>query len=199
VRWPGDSASDDLFAPGCCFRANVSLNTPLAVLRRHGEYFPGPVENAPVIDGGPHGGWQVRTRTFREREIDLPDFPGMMASPIGPVMPDELIPFLVAFREIVESTLDHHTQVALLLGLDAHVAHGPYWRRFCQSYQDLPYSYFYLPLTELPGIGRKAAKSMYEAGIHTREDIGTASLERLSALAGIGKTRAAKLQLACKV
>jgi hypothetical protein len=192
-------ANDDIVASGCWFRANVSLNTPLAVLHRHGEHFLGPVAGAPVIAGGQHGGWQVRMKTWRELGVDLPDLASAMASPIGPVTPDEVIPFLVAFREIVEANLDHRTHVAMLLELGQHAAHSPYWQRFDQSHQDLPYSFFYFPLTALPGIGRKTAKSLYEAGIYTREDIGMAALGRLSAVRGIGRAKAEKLKLTCQV
>jgi hypothetical protein len=172
--------------------------TPLAVLRLHGEHFSGTAANAPVIARGVYGHWMVRTKTWRDLGVDVPEFNSAIASPIGPVTPDEVIPFLIAFREIVEANLHHQTRVAMLLRLGEHVAHGPYWRRFRESHQDFPHSFFYLPLTELPGVGRKTAKNLYQAGIHTREAICMASLERLSAVPGIGMAKAEKLKLACQ-
>lgn len=196
---PNGGLSDDVLAPGCWFRIHVSLNTPLVALRRNGEYFPGPIANAPIIAGGQHGGWEVRTKTLRELGgVDYPNLTSTIASPIGPVTPEEVIPFLVAFREIAEANLNHRTQVAMLLELAQHAQHGPYWQRFCQAHEDFPYSFFYLSLTQLPGIGRKTARALYEGGIHTREDVVTASLETLSALPGVGKARAQKLQQACQ-
>lgn len=57
----------------------------------------------------------------------------------------------------------------------------------------------YLPLTELPGVGRKTGKGLYAAGTRTREDIVAATLERLSEVPGIGKARAGKLQAFCRL
>lgn len=136
-----------------------------------------------------------RLKTWGEIGIDIPEFVTTVASPIGYIMPDELIPFLIAFRKIIEAqNLNHESRIAVLLALSHNAAHGPYWRRFCQAYDDLPYSFFYFPLTELPGVGRKTAKGLYAAGIRTREDIVAATVERLSKVPGIGNARAGKLQ-----
>jgi hypothetical protein len=96
------------------------------------------------------------------------------------VTQDEVIPFLIAFQEIVESDVNHKTKITQLRELRKHPSHGPYWKRFSKSYQDFPYCFFYIPLTELPGVGQKTTKALYEAGFHTPNDIRAASLEELS-------------------
>jgi hypothetical protein len=185
-------------ASGCWYWANVSLKTPLEALRRHGEHFPGTASNAPVIAGGNHGAWLGRAKTWREMGINVPELVSTTASPIGPVAPAEVIPFLIAFREIVESDLNQKTKIAQLRELRKHPLHGPYWKRFAKAYQDFPHSFFYLPLTQLPGVGQKTAKALYEAGFHTPSAIGAASLEELSLVPGLGKATASKLQRACQ-
>jgi len=192
-----NDSNESILAQGCWYRANLSLTTPLEALHRHGEYFPGQPSNAPVISGGEYGGWAIRTNTFREMGIDLPEFSGTMASPIGYVSQDEVIPFLTAFRKIVESDSNHKTQIAELLALKKHPAHERYWKRFAKAYEDFPHSFFYIPLTQLPGVGRKTAKALYESGFHTSNDIGAASLEQLSSVPGLGKATASKLKQAC--
>lgn len=193
-----ERSSESLFASGCWYQASVSLHTPLEALRRHGEYFAGPFHDAPVIAGGKHGGWAGRTKAWRELGLNMPAFSGTMSSPIGYVTQDEVVPFLVAFREIVEGAANHETQIAQLIGLADHPSHGPYWKRFAKSYEDFPCSFFYVPLTRLPGVGRKTAKALYEAGFLTPDDICAASVEDLSLVPGLGKATASKLQRACQ-
>lgn len=193
-----ERSGESLFASGCWYQASVSLHTPLEALRRHGEHFSGLFRDAPVIAGGKHGGWARRTKTLRELGVNMPEFSGTMSSPIGYVTQDEVIPFLIAFREIVESANNHEKKVAQLIELRNHPSHGPYWKRFAKSHEDFPHSFFYIPLTRLPGVGRKTAKALYEAGFHTPDDICAASVENLSLVPGLGKATASKLQRACQ-
>ena len=203
VELPGRSpatapygANADLFENGCIFSARVSLDTPLAALRRHGEHFDGLPGAAPYVCDSQFGGWLLQSKTWRSLGIDVDEPKLTEASPIGPVDPADVIPFLIAFREIVEATTDHQQRLTRLFEMGSKPQYRPYWSRFSNAYDDFPHSYFYFPLTSLPGVGRKTAKALYDGGFHTVDQLRAASADKLAAVPGLGKATIAKIKAA---
>lgn len=191
-----EEANADLFENGCVFSARVSLETPLAALRRHGELFDGLPSAAPYVCDSLFGGWRMRTTTWRSMGIGLDEMKPAEASPIGPVDPADVMPFLIAFREIVESATDHPQCLARLFEMGSKPQYRPYWGRFSSAYDDFPHCHFYFPLTSLPGVGRKTAKALYQGGFCTIDQLRVAPAEQLATVPGVGKATAAKIKAA---
>jgi hypothetical protein len=191
-----EEANADLFENGCVFSARVSLDTPLAALRRHGEHFDGLPSAAPYVCDGQFGGWCIQTKTWRSMGIELDEMKPAVASPIGPVDPADVMPFLIAFREIVESATDHQQCLARLFEMGSKPQYRPYWDRFSSAYDDFPHSYFYFSLMSLPGVGRKTAKALYQGGFHSIDQLRVMSEDKLAAVPGVGKATAAKIKAA---
>jgi hypothetical protein len=100
------------------FAATHQLRTPLAILNRHGETHPGPLQAVPKIASEQDGIWLPVLKSWAElagpnvapevlkrlQAVSTP--PEMMASDVGPIPSDggKYLPFLKAFRSIVESS-----------------------------------------------------------------------------------------------
>ena len=95
-------ANDDIIK-GLEFCATMQLRTPLRVLLRHGEIHTGINTEPPKIAMEMWEGiWTTKTTTYRELGIDVDEIQGTQASEIGPILPDDYLPFLIAIHKIVE-------------------------------------------------------------------------------------------------
>ncbi len=180
---------------GLEFAATLHLRTPLAVLEHHGEVFKGPPSEAPRYGSEAEGSWTYKTKSWAELGFDLQELPkSRHASDIGTIKPSEYLPFLKAFRRIVEADVTHEEKLRNLMTLQrASTSFADIWKRLEKAYEDFPSSFFYLRLTELPGIGRKTATSLYAAGFWSVEDVLHASREDLLAVSGMGKATVNKI------
>ena len=180
---------------GMQFAATLQIRTPLNVLKHHDEIFRGPPSEAPIYGTQADGIWVFKSKTFRELGIDLGELSEPPhASDIGPVAPSDYLPFLIQFRSIVESSSSPDQQMLAVLELPKQSAHfRKIWKKLCTSYNDFPSSFFYSPFTSLPGIGSKLAKNLYGAGFRSADEITSSSMERLTAIPGLGSASAAKL------
>jgi hypothetical protein len=126
---------------GLKFCATLQTRTPLSVLIHHGEIFSGPPSKAPQYGTMADGIWVPQTRTWRELGLDIDEMPeGEGASDAGPVRASEYLPFLIAFRKIVEGNADIKEQIELVHNL---CNQNDRYREYCKhiSY-DFPYSFF---------------------------------------------------------
>lgn len=179
---------------GMQFSATLQIRTPLNVLKHHGEIFNGPPSQAPAYGSQADGIWTFQTKTFRELGIavDEPEF--THASDAGPIEPSRYLPFLLQFRSIVESPSAHEDKLTQLYSLPKQsAAFKEIWRKLSAYYDDFPVSFFYLPFSALPGVGRQLAKRLYESGFRSVDEIVKANISQLTAVPGLGKATAAKI------
>lgn len=180
---------------GVQFSATLQIRTPLSVLEHHGEVFHGPPSQAPKYGTQADGIWTFRTKPFRDLGVAFDEAEFTHASDAGPIKPSVYLPFLIKFRSIVEGRTSHEGKIAALRVLSTQsVEFREIWRKLSSNYGDFPASFFYLQFTNLPGVGRRLAKRLYEAGFHNESDILHASASQLINVPGLGSATAAKIK-----
>lgn len=116
---------------GMRFVATLQLRTPLYVLLRDGDVCD--PRDIPEPDYPQWAGiWSYNVKTFRELGIDIPEpnLPDVRATLLGPLPKAEYLPFLIAFRKIVESSASHEDQVKMINDL----AEREDWHRFVDKH-----------------------------------------------------------------
>lgn len=183
---------------GMQFSATLQIRTPLSVLKHHGELFKGPPSQAPIYGSQADGIWTFKTKMFRELGTAVDEQSEYAhASDAGPIEPSRYLPFLIQFRSIVESSLSHDDKLAQLASLPKQSAQfKEIWRKLSAYYDDFPASFFYLPFSALPGVGRQLARRLYESGFRSTDEIVNASITQLTAVPGLGKVTAEKIKAA---
>lgn len=195
VSFTGDAyygANSDII-DGVQFSATLQLRTPLSVLNRHGEVFRGPPSQAPDYGGQAHGIWLPKLKSDSLEEMLSQG--RTHASDAGQVVDVEYLPFLKAFRGVFEGSgtvMEKLRDVRQLPKTSTTFA--AYWRQLSKNIPDFPASLFYLPLTEIDGVGRTTAKRLFEAGFHSLEALVAASDAELMAVKGVGKSAVAKIR-----
>jgi hypothetical protein len=181
---------------GLQFIATLHIGTPLAVLQHHGEEFRGLTSQAPQYGSQADGLWIYKTKTFADLGLDVPEFPeSEHATDIGPMTPSEYLPFLIEFRKIVESKDQQGDMLEKLNNLRrTSDTFSKIWTNLQSTYDDFPRSFFYFPFTEIPGVGRKTAKNLHDAGFRSVIEIVSAPTDRLTQVPGVGQGAAAKIK-----
>lgn len=187
--------SNEDILEGMQFSATLQIRTPLDILKHHGEIFNGSPSQAPQYGAQADGTWIFKTKTFHELGIALDETESSHASDVGLIEPSRYLPFLIQFRSIVEAELTHEDKLAQLDSLSKESDHfKELWQKLSTYYDDFPLSFFYMPFAGLPGVGRQLAKSLYESGFRSKEQIVMASVLELIAVPGLGKTTAGKIK-----
>lgn len=172
------------------FHAKLYLWTPLSVLQAHGRFVP----QIEALDFFPpeFGTW-----------VDEPSAPAGWEPPeleaesdVGPVKPSVILPFLMAFRGIVEGGLDPFEQARKFNRMQLL---NPAWRPFVEALKrpsevhpegapDLA-SVWFCPHLEasLEGVGPRLAAALYQAGFLTPKQIRAAQDTDLLKVPGISK------------
>lgn len=182
---------------GVRFSATLHVSTPLSVLQHHGEIFKGPPSRAPKYGNMAQGTWIPQTKSLESLGIDLPELKTLMthASDVGPVEPNQYLPFLIAFRTIFET--DGPDEVKLLhlaeLGSAGSDQFRKFWKTLEKNIQDFPRRLFYIPFCRLKGVGVTTARKLYAAGFRSIDQILGSTPETLSRLPGIGPALAARI------
>ena len=187
-------AMSDLY-DGYRFSATLQLRTPLAVLEHHDRHHPGPPSKLPRIGTEADGHWTPKVKSWAELSgFDIPELPeSEVASLLGPIRPSEYVPFLIAFRRIVETDLSDEEKLNELRKLPEHSPRfTEYWARHCEAV-DFPESFFWLDLAEVKGVGPKLARALYESGYRSIADFAAAEVEALVAIPGIGPASARRI------
>ncbi len=180
---------------GLEFFATLQIRTPLNALNHHGELFKGPLSQAPNYSSQADGIWMQKTKTWAELGFDVEEMPQCeCASDIGPVTPEEYLPFLKDFRRIVESNKSVELKIVSLRELQTHSKHyKDIFNRLQKAYCEFPEVYFHLQLMELPGVGKKTAKNLFQHGYSSRGQVLSANQEELTQVPGIGPNTAKKI------
>ena len=177
------------------FSATLQLRTPLHVLGHHGELFEGPPSEAPVYGDKSQGLWVPKTHSYRELGIDLDEIEeGTHASDIGSVKAGYYLPFLKAFRRIVESEASVPDQLARIQELrNKSPQFAEVYDTHCRSNPDFPESYFYHQLENIEGVGPALAKRLFDAGFYDQRLVHGATEADLHRIHGIGLSLAKRL------
>lgn len=121
------------------------------------------------------------------RKITSDYKPNQVASDIGPVTSGEYLPFLIAFRTIMEGSAGVPTKLKQCHCLrDMTPEFRAIWQRLGNTYEDFPRECFYMQFTAIPGLGRKLARRLFEAGLYDLDGIQQASDDMLRTIPGIG-------------
>lgn len=125
---------------GIKFFVTLHLTTPLDVAKHYGETFNGPPSQAPVYGTRADGIWLNDLKSFRELGIDIDEMPeSTAASDVGPFLPSAYIPFLLRFREIIESDLPRDAKLADLQQLkNQSSTFADIWARASKTYGSFP-------------------------------------------------------------
>ena len=179
---------------GLEFNATLRLATPLSVLKHHGEIFRGPPSEAPVYGTPADGIWIYKTKSWGRLGTDLPDHETAHATDIEAQYPHEYLPFLVKFREAVESHEADIVKAQLFLRLK-HTSDKSQdiWNKLELNYRDFPRCFLFSKLTVLNGVTRTIASKLYDAGFISPEQVLLATESELAEIPGIGKATVKKI------
>lgn len=169
--------------------ATLHLSTPLHILEKHGKLFVGPKENAPEYGNQAQGIWVPKLKDglagsdWRNSAYETPQ-----ASDVGHVKAADYLPFLKAYRRVVESdeSIPRKIDAIKSLGNESDRFRG-FIERLGKAYDDFPESVFYRELTRIPGIGMTTARRLFELGYLCIDDLKNADAGELRKINGIGK------------
>jgi hypothetical protein len=203
------SIDDSDLISGWRYNATPQLRTPLAYLKRHGEFSPGPQE-PPMV--GPAEGHLQDGTGFNPYGIWLPviDYSNSLLPPStlakratewGPVLigseeERNLVSFLKSFRYIVETAEGLDQKLSELKELSTSTPENrKVWKKLKKADPLFPDSFFISPLESFPGVGAAMAQKLYQAGFRTVEEVQAASDGELLAVPGLGKGLLAKIRV----
>src|SRR5438552_10878824 len=193
------------------FCATLQLRTPLRVLQHHGEVQQWSENGLPKYAHFLWEGiWLPITYSWEElagahgniaaaRAADSFDHASAeMASDIGPIQQDggTYLGFLRAFRGIVEFSVSPDEKREAIEALSRH--HPDYAKHIsihrARSINWLDEWLRYEEWLQVPGIGTRIARFLYDAGLGSREMLENASDTQLSAIKGVGSATIAKIR-----
>ena len=193
------------------FCATLQLRTPLRVLQHHGEVQQWSENGLPTYAHFLWEGiWLPITKTWAElagsnaklRSADSSDDHAFdeMASDIGPIPQagGTYLGFLRAFRGIVEfsASPDEKREAIETLPRD-HPDYAKYISIHHARSSNWPDEWLgYEEWLQIPGIGTRIARCLYDAGLRSREILENASDTQLSAIKGVGPATIAKIRTA---
>ena len=184
---------------GFIFSATLQLRTPLRVLLRHGERYHKNDGHQPQIAREPWEGiWLPKTKTWKELGgNDVPEMPaGRHASDVGPILPNDYLPFLIAVRSIVEGS---ESVEARRSDLAIEVA-NPRWNGFVVKHGGswvVTNKFFPRFIEILPGLDGDAVAFLDERQLNTPAALMGASDFELLAIKGIGAAKLKKIREIC--
>ncbi len=181
--------NDDIIR-GLEFSATMQLRTPLRVLLRHGEIHMDRNMKPPRIALEPWEGiWLPKTKTFRELGLDMDEpTPGEHASSIGPILPSDYLPFLIAVREIVELTDSIESRINRL---HEKPMVGD-WKTYIEKHGGIGSVIGYLFhdfIDTIPNISFAIRNELSDLGLDTPNRIAAATDETLLSIKGIGQAK----------
>ncbi|MCP9891217.1 hypothetical protein KBY57_09150 [Cyanobium sp. Aljojuca 7D2] len=200
------SFDDSDLISGWRYSATLQLRTPLAYLKRDGEFSPGPQE-PPMVgpaeshlpDGtgfNPYGIWVP----VIDPGILPPSTSARRATEWGPVRigseeERNLISFLKSFRYIVETAEGLDQKLSELKELSTSTPENrKVWGKLKRGGPLFPDSFFISALMSLPGVGASMAQKLYQAGFRTVAEVQASSDGELLAIPGLGKGLLAKVR-----
>ena len=184
------------------FHATFQLRTPKRILERNGTTIP-LTDNPPSdfepwmgvwfpIDTGPNILAEMAPEAWAEMEANR-----RVASHAGPVKPADYMPFLIAFRTIVE---DGSATIAERIGKIEALFQQPEWTAFVAALPDAErVSGWFFPtvLSRISGLPHSSQAALSESGIRTVAALRAADNTSLLAIKGIGSAKLAAIRQYC--
>jgi hypothetical protein len=175
---------------GLQFTATMQLRTPLRVLLRCGEIHTDINTEPPqIIKEMWEGIWVPKTKTYRELGIDIDEIsPGTYASDIGPVIPGDYLPFLIAIRKIVELDEPIENRVERL----HEMSMVGKWKAFIEKHGGVEkiIRYFFSEFVDtIPKLNLSTKNEFSELGLNTPNRIAAAPDETLLIIKGMGQAK----------
>ena len=185
------------------FHATFQLRTPKRILERNGTVIP-LTDNPPSdfgpwmgvwfpIDTGPNILAEMAPEAWAEMEANR-----TLASDAGPVKPAEYLPFLIAFRTIVED--DSAAITERIAGIEV-LFQQPEWAGFAAALQGAERVtgwFFPTVLSRINGLPRSSQAALSDQGIRTVAALRAADGSTLSAIKGIGPAKIAAIRQYCE-
>jgi hypothetical protein len=186
----------DTVVAGYEFLANLIIATPLNALEAHGTIVPTLDDIDQTLSQ--FGTWLPKAKNFREMGIELDEYTlgdGTVWTDAGMHKPDEYLPFLKAFRQIVESNEPAENQADSIRSLKLIGDWTDFYSSLTDSYVgDLARRWFVGRLVALPGVGKKTANLLFDAGYFTTEQVLSTPDDVLLGFRGISKGVLAKMR-----
>lgn len=186
------------------YRAFLTLSTPLAVLKRHGErLFPSAQSEhqIPVLTDSEmdYAAWEITEITSHEIGLQQPYIWGShdlaMDVPEGACLPERYYTFLVRFRGIIESIgAPSHKREALKAWLEREVWNDILvcWGGIA-GFLDRVFPSFLLYIQD-QGISPKVISALREVGICSQNELARTSDAELLSIPGVGPSISSKLR-----
>lgn len=184
------------------FHATFQLRTPKRILERSGTVIP-LTDNPPSdfepwmgvwfpIDTGPNILAEMAPDAWTRMEANR-----TVASDAGPVTPAEYLPFLIAFRTIVEDGSD---TIAERMARVEALFRQPEWKGFATALQGAERVcgwFFPTVLSQIGGLPRSSQAALSESGIRTVAALRDSSDSDFVAIKGIGPAKLAAIRQYC--
>lgn len=188
---PMSAWGDDDIIVGLRFSATMQLRTPLRVLLRHGEIHADRNTAPPqIVLEGWEGIWVAKTNISDK----LP--PYWIASEIGPIFPNEYLPFLVAVRKIVET----HEPIERRNERLREMLTACEWQGFIDKHGGVHRvirNFFPRFVDAIPKITAATIDELSRLGLDTPNRIAATSDETLLGIKGIGAAKLAAIRDYC--
>jgi hypothetical protein len=190
----GGFASDDRIE-GLEFRATLQLRTPLRILTKHGEIHKDRESPPPSYAKEEWGGIWIPKTDYRS---DFLSEGATVSSDIGyvPSGGGNLLPFLIAVREIVETELLIDQRRKKLFGL----LKNNEWSEIVSLYGgDVQIVDRLFPpfLKTIGGLSKDSIAELYQANLRTPESLEKSSDKDLLKVKGIGPSKLKKIRKIC--
>jgi len=196
--------NDDIIT-GLKFSATLQLRTPLRVLMRHGEIHTDPNTEPPKIAMEMWEGiWTTKTKTFRELGIDVDEPKGTHASHIGPVLPEDYIPLLIAIRKIVELDEPIDSRIKKLRAMPMVSdwqtlvdRHGPSYKNESRGMEWIIEHFFPRFIKSIPKLSTGMVDELCKLGLDTPNRIAAAPDKTFLRIKGIGQAKVKAIRDYC--
>lgn len=190
---------------GLEFIATLQLRTPLRVLLRHGEMHTDMNTEPPkIIKDMWEGIWTTKTKgyeeivcgtdstsenieVFRRMDAALADS-RTVASEIGPIRPDDYLPFLIAIRKIVELNEPIENRIKKLREMPILDE----WKSYVEKHGGIEkiIGYFFPKfINTIPSLNQSIEDELWKLGLNTPNGIASALDETLLSIKGIGQAK----------
>lgn len=184
---------------GMRFVATMQLRTPLRILMHHGDIHKARKKPPPRIAQEEWEGiWVLKAKTWRDMGVDIPEMSeGQHASAIGPIIPSEYLPFLIAVRQIIELREPIQSRVDKLREMLAACSWQDFVKRHGGAEKIVEY-FFPRNAKSMPSLPDAALAALSKLGLDTPISLVAASDDALLKIKGIGPAKLKAIRAYCE-